>query len=356
MKIKNLLLAFSLLLALSACSSTEQNTTVTEGDDVEILEVVDFPEAPALPELPSTIPNEMLDGATAEIPENCVSWFDGCNNCQVENGEITACTEMACEEYSEPRCTELTGEDSVDEDGIDEEVDSEESSPATGEVPNNCTSWFDGCNTCMVENGEIGGCTKKACFENEAPKCLAFSDDEASEEEAPENPTEENQEAAIIPENCTGWFDGCNNCSVENGKVGACTMMYCENPTEPMCTQFASEDAEAEQVDEDAVEEVDDETTDETNSEPQTLPVAVDAGAAGFLDGALPEGIVTEDPLATNDLVDMLDDCVRYFDGCNTCAVENGELTACTKKACPNGIEEMPRCMQWRDGDEIIIE
>src|SRR5690242_12183166 len=39
----------------------------------------------------------------------------------------------------------------------------------------NCTSWFDGCNTCSVENGVIGGCTRKACKASaEAPKCLAY--------------------------------------------------------------------------------------------------------------------------------------------------------------------------------------
>jgi membrane-bound inhibitor of C-type lysozyme len=37
-----------------------------------------------------------------------------------------------------------------------------------------CTSYFDGCNTCIVNNGTIGGCTKKACnAENtDTPRCL----------------------------------------------------------------------------------------------------------------------------------------------------------------------------------------
>ena len=36
-----------------------------------------------------------------------------------------------------------------------------------------CTSWFDGCNTCEVINGKIGQCTKKSCMEYEKPRCLA---------------------------------------------------------------------------------------------------------------------------------------------------------------------------------------
>jgi len=45
------------------------------------------------------------------------------------------------------------------------------------EIPENCTVWFDGCNTCMInlENPEIMGCTKMACFEYEQPMCIEFS-------------------------------------------------------------------------------------------------------------------------------------------------------------------------------------
>ncbi len=40
--------------------------------------------------------------------------------------------------------------------------------------PNNCTSWFDGCNTCSASNGKVGGCTEKACFVMEEPRCLKY--------------------------------------------------------------------------------------------------------------------------------------------------------------------------------------
>jgi hypothetical protein len=47
-----------------------------------------------------------------------------------------------------------------------------------------------------------------------------------------------------IPANCTSWFDGCNNCFVENGKIGGCTRMYCnpENTKEPKCLEFKGEE------------------------------------------------------------------------------------------------------------------
>jgi len=32
------------------------------------------------------------------IPLNCTSWYDGCNTCGVENGQVIYCTEMACDQ------------------------------------------------------------------------------------------------------------------------------------------------------------------------------------------------------------------------------------------------------------------
>jgi hypothetical protein len=43
-------------------------------------------------------------------------------------------------------------------------------------IPEDCISWFDGCNNCMVSDGELGGCTKKYCEPDmiEEPRCLEF--------------------------------------------------------------------------------------------------------------------------------------------------------------------------------------
>jgi len=37
---------------------------------------------------------------------------------------------------------------------------------------------------------------------------------------------------------CAAYYDGCNNCSVEDGQIAACTLMYCESPAAPRCTEF----------------------------------------------------------------------------------------------------------------------
>ena len=86
----------------------------------------------------------------------------------------------------------------------------------------NCLSYFDGCNTCMVSGGIIGGCTKMFCQEPAEPQCLEYI------------------WTGMDLSGCVSYFDGCNNCSVENGRPSACTLMYCETPSEPKCNQYAS--------------------------------------------------------------------------------------------------------------------
>lgn len=41
-------------------------------------------------------------------------------------------------------------------------------------------------------------------------------------------------------ENCTSWFDGCNTCSVNNGKVEECTLKFCSEDQyeEPRCVKL----------------------------------------------------------------------------------------------------------------------
>ena len=44
-----------------------------------------------------------------------------------------------------------------------------------------------------------------------------------------------------IPPNCTSWYDGCNTCMVGEDGVLACTLMYCETPRDAECRAFANE-------------------------------------------------------------------------------------------------------------------
>lgn len=37
---------------------------------------------------------------------------------------------------------------------------------------------------------------------------------------------------------CESYFDGCNTCFVSYGKIGWCTLRYCETPAEPRCLKY----------------------------------------------------------------------------------------------------------------------
>ena len=42
-------------------------------------------------------------------------------------------------------------------------------------IPNNCLSWYDGCNTCQVREGVLRGCSRLMCFTEGNPHCLSFN-------------------------------------------------------------------------------------------------------------------------------------------------------------------------------------
>ena len=44
--------------------------------------------------------------------------------------------------------------------------------PVPVAVPNDCSVWFDGCNHCMVRDGQIVGCTRMMCVTSRTPHCL----------------------------------------------------------------------------------------------------------------------------------------------------------------------------------------
>ena len=45
-------------------------------------------------------------------------------------------------------------------------------------IPSNCLTWYDGCNTCQVRNGEANMCTLMYCFVQNTPYCMTFHRDE----------------------------------------------------------------------------------------------------------------------------------------------------------------------------------
>lgn len=56
---------------------------------------------PPTPTTPTTPPPPPTPTA---IPTNCNTWYDGCNRCQVRNGQMVGCTRMLCLRKDTPRC------------------------------------------------------------------------------------------------------------------------------------------------------------------------------------------------------------------------------------------------------------
>tara|TARA_Y100001958_G_scaffold158474_1_gene156448 strand:- start:2617 stop:3768 length:1152 start_codon:yes stop_codon:yes gene_type:complete len=52
-------------------------------------------------EFPLITPTEVIHN---NIPEGCISWNDGCNTCNVINGNLGSCTKLMCFTESIPRC------------------------------------------------------------------------------------------------------------------------------------------------------------------------------------------------------------------------------------------------------------
>jgi len=42
-------------------------------------------------------------------------------------------------------------------------------------IPQSCVTWYDGCNTCSVNNGILGSCTKIMCFIDDTPECREYN-------------------------------------------------------------------------------------------------------------------------------------------------------------------------------------
>jgi len=42
-------------------------------------------------------------------------------------------------------------------------------------IPINCRVWYDGCNTCQINNGNMGACSRMMCFREDTPYCMNYN-------------------------------------------------------------------------------------------------------------------------------------------------------------------------------------
>jgi len=71
-----------------------------------------------------------------------------------------------------------TIDDSIEESWSENNIRFDLNSPQNiihNTIPNDCISWYDGCNTCMVNNGILGACTRMMCFRMDTPRCIQYT-------------------------------------------------------------------------------------------------------------------------------------------------------------------------------------
>ncbi len=64
--------------------------------------------------------SKKIDNIKKEIPDNCITWFDGCNTCsRADSGMMRLCTMKACKSYSKPYCMKFKEEKKSDKIDVD---------------------------------------------------------------------------------------------------------------------------------------------------------------------------------------------------------------------------------------------
>lgn len=168
------------------------------------------------------------------IPKNCTNWFDGCNNCGTKDGELIMCTLMYCENPTKPKCLKFQDDTTENPAKIE---------PQDDVTPIACTmDYTPVCGTpyiCLVSKFSKGNipleCQYGKTYSN---KCMMKGSNAVFRHDG-ECKKSEPKEFSEIPQNCTNWFDGCNNCKVMSDGGLACTKMACpENRGKPKCTKF----------------------------------------------------------------------------------------------------------------------
>jgi len=175
--------------SLDACCMVAKTFTVegdndaTEQSATEAPPTTEAPTEPPTTEAPTEPPTTEAPTTIASAEENedsellgCVSWYDGCNTCSVENGKIGICTEVVCihkgktycKQKAEPSTVE-SEEDSMEELLTTEAPDEDEEHDVTEDAePVDCSDQV--CPMDMCPDGEGRRQVGDDCCSCEAPE------------------------------------------------------------------------------------------------------------------------------------------------------------------------------------------
>jgi hypothetical protein len=173
------------------------------------------------------------------IPSNCELWDDGCNSCSFKNNKLSDCTEKRCFDTSHDAKCDRYSTETPDEffrcSKYLPELAKIDKVCCAGESGGQCSNGFP--SKCSAECSSIINLLFNNCDDlvkvthlDTKPGWNEFTDKCKK--------TGGNHGKKTIPANCATWYDGCNTCSVINGKVSFCTKRMCLHIGTPGCRGY----------------------------------------------------------------------------------------------------------------------
>jgi hypothetical protein len=172
------------------------------------------------------------------IPSNCELWDDGCNTCKFKDNKLE-CGKKICYDVSHNAKCDKYSTNKPDEffscSKYLPELSRINNVCCAGEPGGNCANGFP--SICSVECSSIINLLFNNC--DDLVK-ITHLDTQAGWDDF----TEKCKKVGgghikkAIPKNCATWFDGCNTCSVKDGKVRFCTRRMCLRIGESSCRGY----------------------------------------------------------------------------------------------------------------------
>jgi hypothetical protein len=174
------------------------------------------------------------------IPLTCSSWFDGCNTCSVNNGNIISCTMMMCFTQGTPECRThyITNNNCIS----DSDCDSEHFCRPTLNVldsPKNCVRYSQRGESCggMTMTNNQNRCHPNLECVNTMSHAIADAPG-TCQEHCPNNQHRDSY-GNCIDLNCREWYDGCNTCQISHSGQLICTEQSCTHTDNHHCISIA---------------------------------------------------------------------------------------------------------------------
>jgi hypothetical protein len=322
--------------------------------------------------LATTVGAQPLPGsAISAVPATCISWNDGCNTCRVVNGIVFGCTEMMCQRHGTPFCIAYDYSAAAADGGVQMLAPTLQGHADATTTGYNCCGG--GGAACGFEHCPALGAGRAGCVQRWAmPNGMNFDSDCAAP--AAVAPSSSSPVTGVITvganERCAIDF-----CEDEHNCPRCTAGLHCDVPAGQMCAGTCFGTCVAEQQADDAITGHTTTTTTTTTTTGynccgggvacgfEHCP-ALGAGRAGCVQRwAMPNGMNFDSDCAAPVAVappptmpkptlpaaparpSIPAGCVSWHDGCNTCMVQNGQVSACTMMMCFQ--QATPHCLAF---------